>query len=209
MHAAIISSTCVPFVAFVKLGLTVTRCTGIRHIPNTLARRSNVLPNLPIPLRRPGPNLNRLPKHIAKTLIQSTAFIRIYQIRRVGRHRMRNFMTTNIQRRQRRKRCSITIAIGHHTAIPKRIVVITAVVDITQNLRAIVIETVSTMLPIEIIISHLRPPMRIRCHLVLRRIHIVPGRIRICKIYRRAVVCPLLHIIGLDALTPTGFPEAI
>ena len=63
--------------------------------------------------------------------------------------------------------------------------------DITQNLSAIVIKTVSAMLSIEIIVGHLCTPMGIRSHFILGRIYIVPGFICICKIYRSAVVSTL------------------
>ena len=62
---------------------------------------------------------------------------------------------------------------------------------VTQNLRTVVIETVSAMLPTEIIISHLSAPMCIRSHFILGRIYIVPSFISIRKIYRSAIVRPL------------------
>ncbi len=209
MHTTIIAGTRKPFIAFVELWLAIPSSTRIRHVSNAFATWGNILSDFPIPLCRSCPNLNRLSKNITKTLIQRTTFIRIHQCCSIRGHRVGDFMSAHIQSSKWRKGCPVSITVSHYAAVPERIVVVTAVMDITQNFRAVIVETVPTMFTIEIIIGHLWAPMCIGSYLVFGRIYIVPSFVGIRKINRRSIVGALFHVVRFDTLTPACLAQSI
>ena len=104
---------------------------------------------------------------------------------------------------------SIAVTIGHFVSIPERIEITGAVMDITIQCKAGIVNTIPVVFCEKIIIGHLCAPMRIGCVFILVGIYIVPAIIRVCKINCSGIVGATQHIIRVDTITATGFPEAV
>src|SRR5690606_15793588 len=112
---------------------------------------------------------------IGKAFIERSAFVGISKAGSIGDYAVRDLMAADVDGGQRAVAVSrAAVAVGHAGAVPESVEVIHAVVHVTLDRIAGIIDAVTAERVLVVIIGHLCAPVRVGGKLILGGVGVIP-----------------------------------